>query len=85
MHTYMYTYVCTHMFSYKFLCPFSHSYEHNTYILLHLNSFLAALSSLWDFSSPTRDGTCTLEVEVQSPNCWTTKEVPRHFFINTTV
>ena len=51
-------YICVYMFSYKFFCPFSHSYEHNTYILLHLDFFLAAPCSLWDFSSPTRDGTC---------------------------
>ena len=49
-------------------------------ILLFFN--LVALHSLWVLSSPTRDWTCTPPynpcptLEVQSLNCWTTREVP---------
>ena len=34
------------------------------------------LHSMWDLSSPTRDGTCVLCIARQILNHWTTKEVP---------
>ena len=32
---------------------------------------------MWDHSSPTRDQTLTLALEVRSLNHWTTREVPK--------
>ena len=36
---------------------------------------------MWDFSSPTRDRTCTPRVGRQSFNHWTAREIPQYFII----
>ena len=43
---------------------------------LFLFIFLATPHGMWDLSFLTRNGTGTPVVEAQSPNCWTTREVP---------
>ena len=41
-----------------------------------LSFFLAALLSLWDLSSPTRDWTWATALKAPSPNHWTAGEFP---------
>ena len=45
--------------------------------------FLATRHSLQNISSPNRDQTRPLAVEVQSPNHWTTREFPETCFLMT--
>ena len=48
---------------------------------LFIYFYLAALSGMWDLSSPTRDQTVAhLTLEVWSTNHWTTREVPKWDF-----
>ena len=49
------------------------------FIIYYYFYFLATLHRMWDLSSPTRDPTHTLAVEVWSLNRWTAKEVPIAF------
>ena len=48
----------------------------------HFIYFLAVLCGVQDLSSPTRNGTRTPAVELQSPNSWTAKEFPDFHFKN---
>ena len=38
--------------------------------------FVAATCDVWDLSSPTRDQTWAVAVEVWNPNHWTARECP---------
>ena len=37
--------------------------------------------SMWDLSSPSKDGTHTDCIEKQNLNCWIAREVSLHFFL----
>ena len=41
--------------------------------------FFCRILHLWNLSSPTRDGTCTLALEAWRLNHWTAREVPPPF------
>ena len=47
-----------------------------TFRVFVLGVFFATAHSMWNLSSPTRDRTRAPALEAQSPNHWTTREVP---------
>ena len=55
-----------------------------SFIFFFFNLFILAMSCvLWDINSPTRDQTQAPAVKVWSPNHWTMREYPAHYFNST--
>ena len=80
IHICTYMYICVYMFSDKFFCPLLHSYEHNIHSSVSRLFFWLHCAVGGILVPPSEMEPVPLGVEAQSPNCWTTKEVPRHFF-----